>query len=329
MSAAVDLGPPDPLDENKVDPRSQLILHSGPFSGDFNGVAWNAQGYFMSTVIGQTRKRHQLSQYLKARDFALLSEAHCATGGIQGHRDIPGTKSWWSCGGAARAGVGIVVKDSFLKQFGQSEPVWLEAEPGRLARLRLQGGSGTLDLVAAYFPTGTRKRLHDDTVHDDLHAADPALRQQRQQLVVGIRRLLDPEVALTVLAGDFNFVTCLRDRLNLQNGQYTGDRDAAEQNHWNRLLPQPLLHEWFQDEHTYKSSLASSRIDRVFANSSVADQLDKRLFVVVLPSSALSLHRPLAFGRVTKPKTDNCRRTVEPHHSRGRTLALVDGRRIP
>lgn len=226
---------------------TQQILHEGPYSGDFNGAAWNSRGYFVSTVAGQARKRLQVTRILHTRDFVMLEEAHCTPGGILGHREIPGTRSWWSCGTAARAGVGIILKEAFLQQFSLAEPDWLELEPGRLARLRLRGGAGVLDLFVAYFPTGTRKRLHGDSGEEDLHEADPALRQQRQQLVVRIRRVLEPAVALAVLAGDFNFVTDAHDRINLYTGLHTGDRDGTEQAHWSRTIPQHMLHEWYQE----------------------------------------------------------------------------------
>jgi len=224
------------------------VIHEGPYSDDFSGVCWNSQGYFMAKVAGQARKKLAVGKLIQGRDFAMLTEAHCTPGTILSYRDISGTRSWWSCGEAARAGVGIILQETFLRKFCLAEPEWLEVEAGRLARLRLKGPCGVLDLLVAYLPTGTRRRLRprgDPHQEEKEEEIDPTLSKQRQQLVTKIRSILDPSVSLSVLAGDFNFASDHHDRYNRNTGTFTGDKDATEQAHWTRVLPQTVLHEWY------------------------------------------------------------------------------------
>ena len=65
-----------------------------------------------------------------------------------------------------------------------------------------------------------------------------------------------------------------------------------------QLLPQERLHELYQPQHTYADAAATSRIDRVYTNQHVVEQLDRHIFVAPLEFTRLSQHRPLAFGRV-------------------------------
>ena len=66
----------------------------GQYTGDFHGVCWNAQGYFMSRTATHARKRWAAARLMRSRDFLMLSETHATTGGIQAYNDIPGTSSW-------------------------------------------------------------------------------------------------------------------------------------------------------------------------------------------------------------------------------------------
>ena len=115
--------------------------------GEYHGALWNAQGYFMARAAAQTRKRRQATLLTARRDFLLLSETHSTRGGELAYVDIRGTRSWWSAGTAARAGVGVIVKESFLERFNSAVPQWLVLEPGRLAALRLVGEQGSLDIL--------------------------------------------------------------------------------------------------------------------------------------------------------------------------------------
>ena len=116
----------------------------------------------MAKVAGHAAKRHAAQRLLLRRDFLILSETHVTEGSRLACTNLPGTASWWSCGTAARAGVGIVVKKTFLDKFGLQEPRWVEHEPGRLASLHLIGAEGALDITACYMPTGVARSLHSE-----------------------------------------------------------------------------------------------------------------------------------------------------------------------
>ena len=72
---------PDPITDNHAN-------IAGHFTGDYHGVSWNAQGYFMARTSGQARKKLAVSRMLASRDFVLISEAHATAGGIQTYVDI-------------------------------------------------------------------------------------------------------------------------------------------------------------------------------------------------------------------------------------------------
>ncbi len=207
----------------------------------------------------------------------------------------------------ARAGVGIVVKKAFLQKFQAQEPVWTEHEPGRMASLQLVGAEGALDIAACYMPTGVARPLRaedDRSCPSTPHLPEPplaVLRAQREALCRRLPALLRPGRALAIVAGDFNFVTTTRDRWNKASGEYTGGSDTAEAAHWRRMLPQSALYELFQPEPTHEGPLSLAKLDRVYVNQHIADQLDKRIFSSALPWTGLSQHRPLAFGRQTRP----------------------------
>jgi exonuclease III len=275
--------------------------------GDYEGAAWNAQGYFMAKVAGHAAKRHYAQRLLLRRDFLVLSETHVTEGTKRAYTDLPGTVSWWSSGTAARAGVGIILKKTFLAKFSSQLPLWTEMEPGRLASLQLAGPDGALDIVACYMPTGVARTLRSEaelacpsTPHHP-EAPPEMLRAQREALCRRLPAALRPGRALAILAGDFNFVTSVQDRWNKSSGEFTGGNDLAEAAHWRRVLPQALLYELYQPEPTHEGPRSLAKLDRVFTNQSIADQLDKRVFATALPWTELSQHRPLAFGRQTRP----------------------------
>ena len=277
--------PPDPQRASTLAALSQTSAADipGPYVGDYEGAAWNAQGFFMAGAAGHASKRWCAQRLLRQRDFLIITEAHVTEGARLGFTDLPGTTSWWSPGTAARAGVGIVVKHSFLHRFRLASPEWLEVEPGRLAVLRLCGASGGLDLIACYMPTGVARALRpgDATSSPSTpHAPDAppaALRAQQEALCRRIPPLLRPDSAMAILAGDFNFVTTADGRWSKATGAHTGSSDSQEAAHWKCALPPSSLYELHQPEPTHEGPVSFARLDRVYTNQPVADQLDKRV----------------------------------------------------
>ena len=261
----------------------------------------------MAKTAAHAEKRRWARRLLRRRDFIVLSEAHVTKGAKLAYTDLPGTSSFWSCGTAARAGVGVIVQKSFLAKFELRPPEWLEPAPGRLATLRLSGVSGNLDIIACYLPTGVARALHPDDdracprTPSEPHVLPAALRSQREALCRRIPTLLRPTQALTILAGDFNFVMTDADRWSKATGEYTGGSDSAEAAHWRRIVPLSSAYELHQPEPTHEGPISLAKLDRVYINQPVADQLDKRIYCTAMPWTGVSQHRPLAFGRQSHP----------------------------
>ncbi len=132
-------------------------IHGGPLSGAYRGATWDTQGLFAARASTQMLKMLAVRRLFQHHDFVMLTETHSNGGGLLGYYPPTGAAALWSSGTAARAGVDILLKDGFVKQFACQPTAWEESSPGRLARLRLSGSQGRLDLVVGYFPTGARR----------------------------------------------------------------------------------------------------------------------------------------------------------------------------
>ena len=119
------------------------------------GRSWNAQAVFARAPQRHRRKKLHSLGLLSAADFVAVQEAHSTEGVAKTLRLPRGVRAWWSHGSAAVGGVGLLIKSSFLSKFKdvQDEDL-VEAVPGRAAILRLDGPSGSLDIITVYMPTG-------------------------------------------------------------------------------------------------------------------------------------------------------------------------------
>ena len=112
--------------------------------------------------------------------------------------------------------------------------------------LRLNGPSGALDIVTVYLDTG------DATTR----------RTAEMRIIAGVFRL--KEQALTLLLGDFNFVTNDRERWNKRQSQWSGAGDRDDQEEIQRILAEPHdLHELFQPHLACDMGTARSKLDRI------------------------------------------------------------------
>ena len=69
--------------------------------------------------------------------------------------------------------------------------------------------------------------------------------------------------ALTVMSGDFNWVTCKEDRWAKDTGRFTGDSDATDEAHFDEVIARKFgMIELHQQLATCDSSAARSRLDR-------------------------------------------------------------------
>ena len=161
---------------------------------------------------------------------------------------------------------------------------WEEVEQGRVCVLRLRGPSGALDIFVIYHHTGNSVEA----------------KQARE----GARALLASRIrpqreALSVLMGDFNYVPDKRDRFSKEAGNGPCDHEVLEEDRFCRVIGNPFgFSELHQEEFTHDSALGRSRLDRVYTNHFITDQLDRRIGCVALSWVPwLSAHRPVAFFR--------------------------------
>ena len=262
-----------------------------PFLLDFHGAWWNTQALFASDPILQHNKHSRSWNILDKVDFMGMAETHSTEGHIKASSLPQKTTFFWSHGRSRhQAGVALAVKTQFLKNFNPvKEKDWEEIEPGRMARLSLRGPKGGLDLYAIYFPTGTL-------------AEEQTL---KKVLTLRLQKEMRPQLkVLSILMGDFNFVMKNEDRLCLRTMEHTGRHDKPTADRFNQLLEEHKLHELEQPIYTHTNTTAHSRIDRIYSNHHVADQLDRTFAISALARTNLSTHRPITFSRKTKPKNN-------------------------
>ena len=256
---------------------------------------------------------------MRKRDFLGITESHGTKGSLKALRNPDGTRSWWSAGTSSRAGVGIIVSKTFLQQFPLSnweddDGPWEVIAPGRLAVLRLRGPDGNLDLWVAYMPTGTPRVDGLGPASSSLDN-DRDIRRQRYDIREAWKNHLSPRSeTLSVIMGDFNTVTRAVDRWGGSEASWNGSRDKVEEDHWRTTIADPFgLYELSQDSMTfqYPDHSGQSRLDRIYVNQDVTDQLDRRVGCASLEWTLnLSNHRALAFSREILPVKPPEERTI-------------------
>ena len=275
----------------------------GQFTGDFSVAAWNSQALFAADQYKHEAKSAYVHKLMRKADVGLISEAHGTEDGNSTWRTPPNTSAWWSEGPTpGHAGVGIVIRNSFLELF-DPDPKFVHIWRGRAAKLCLRGPRGALDILVVYFHTGANDKL---TEHDlqgvpsrskDSIKAFPHLRSLLRERLA--QNVVDQNDALTVIGGDFNYVTSTQDRTSLSSAEESGRRDSSEEAHFQSILATKFgFHEMFQGEPTHASSNSRARLDRIYTNQHVAEQLDRHLRVSALEwRSDLSHHRAVFFSR--------------------------------
>ena len=275
-----------------ADTQPQLPEAAMPFYDDFSGTWWNAQALFASDPTLQTNKHRHAWSLLAKVDFAGFAETHSTLGHTTA-ASLPNTSRFFWSHGLTRwqAGVGLAVKHSFLHKFNPiDDRSWQEITPGRAAKLALRGPNGALDLYVCYLPTGTQA---------DVLA-------QKTQIINSLRDNLAPhDQVLSILMGDWNFVMETEDRLCLHTMDYTGRSDKPLARHFQSMLDTYELHEIEQPAYTHENSTAHSRIDRIYMNHHVSDQLDRQFSASTLPRTNLSTHKPITFARKSKQADTN------------------------
>ena len=132
----------------------------------------------------------------------------------------------------------------------------------------------------------------------------PSFKELRNALRCRLaQKISNKEEVLTILGGDFNYVTDASDRRCTSSATSSGGRDGREETHWGRAIEVPHgLHELHQPEMTYSSPNARSRLDRIYCNQSTVENFDRKMVCAALEwHRELSRHRAISFRR-TLPK---------------------------
>jgi hypothetical protein len=195
-----------------------------------------------------------------------------------------GLRPFWAHGTTSQAGIGLIIKEEFLNKFNPvTDTSWEYIETGRAAVLRLRGPSGALDIFVIYLATG-----------------DSGGKMQRAETLRKVAAAMRPrEEVLSLIVGDFNFVASARDRFNKQQATWTGQCDEDEQELFSTLIEKEHdMYELEQEHCTHENAFARSRLDRVYTNQHLSEQLDRHSSCAVLDwVSGLSAHRPISFSR--------------------------------
>ena len=184
-----------------------------------------------------------------------------------------------------KGGISLLVKYDFLKRFYEVDVKrdWCIIIPGRLARLALYSGKGTIHIYVCYFdPTSTGAQ------------------------VACIRRLaetLDDKV-LAVIVGDFNFVESAYDRYVKSSASWSLGDDKPVAEAWSRLITPRGVSEWSQPYTTFENGLVCSRIDRIYSNLHAGNNLVGHISCFIMDGMLeLSDHKPILCSFRHRTKT--------------------------
>ncbi|CAK0812881.1 unnamed protein product, partial [Prorocentrum cordatum] len=279
--------------------------------GDVTVTTWNAQALFASNPQRHAVKASYVHHLMVKTDVLLVTESHGTEAGNDAWRPPSGCSAWWSQGPTAgHSGVGFVIEDEFLRNFDQPprlHHIWR----GRAAKLCLRGASGTLDLIVDYFPSGSQANPPDT----DLAGIParfraglnnfPAMRAYMRQLLAN--NVKARSQCLTVLGGDFNYVTDDADRVSLDTALASGRRGGREvANFQSTVAVRHGLFEMYQGDFTHSSATARSRLDRIYFNHDVDGQLDRRIVATSLEwCQNLSHHSAVRVARLSPVREDD------------------------
>ena len=299
-----------PADVTAFGPRATRF----PYIGDVRGATWNSQAMFARKRQRHDAKAAHVRRLLQDRDFLAITDTHGLEGGTAAWSCPADCRAWWSPGTTRRAGVGVVVKRSFLELFGAVEPGWHHIVPGRSAVLQLRGSAGAMDIHVVYFATGVDGMVvpRGAVIPEGV---DDAARQQRCRMMGDLAAAIAPaREVLSIVLGDFNWVVQKEDRIHRTTANFSGEADRREEQRAQETLWRPSgLYEIQQDEMTHENAKVWSRIDRVYWNADVSSQLDRALECGVLEwVPALSAHRLLVFARRTPERVRPESRPVRP-----------------
>ena len=267
-------------------PHDNTTRHTIPFKGNYKGCSCNLEALMAVRTSRQTAKCNMLKRLMATHDYGTFQETHGTLGKEEAFSIPQGLVGFWSHLSAQKAGVGIILKQSFLDKFATVQKGdFQELEPGRVARLRLRGPEGHLDIWTIYLTTG------EGTTAD--------LRARNHSHSIIRANLAPRDRVLSLLSGDWNYVVSNQDRWSCASKQWSGHSDHNESTTVTDEVFTPAgLHELYQEGHTYFSSIATSRLDRIYSNHHQSEQLDHKFGCSTLPRDPnATSHVPISFFR--------------------------------
>ena len=111
------------------------------------------------------------------------------------------------------------------------------------------------------------------------------------------------------MIGDFNYAAHRCDSFNKDDSFQQRAQGPSDEDHFCKLLRDPFgFCELAQEEYTHDSAIGRSRLDRVYSNHHLTDQLDRCMGCAALTwVPGLSAHRPVAFFRRGRSKDNSDR----------------------
>ena len=105
------------------------------------------------------------------------------------------------------------------------------------------------------------------------------------------------------MAGDFNHVARPRDRFHADSAGWTDHADTAEEAEFMRLVADPIgLYEVEQPAPTHANAHGRSRLDRVYWNAHLVEQLDRHVRCGVMEwIPHISAHRVVFYPARLRP----------------------------
>ena len=239
-----------------------------PYSGDWSASSWNGQGLLASEAMKQHSKMRRARELSRAHDITGLQETHGRTGKMEAVRAIPGTRMFWSNGAEGEAGVGLWIKQAFIDRVCGPGNVgeFIEVEKGRGAIWRGGGKDGKFQISVVYLHTGN----------------SVGTRERQRTLQKVMDEMAKYGTAMSILLGDFNFVTNLEDRMGGEEKKFTGGSDNAEAKQWQEMLKKMNMEELEQHQYTYRFEETRSRIDWIYTIIRPFEKLDRDIGCVAL-----------------------------------------------
>ena len=165
-------------------------------------------------TVRQTAKRDYLLKVLFSHDFGIVVETHGTRGKSLAFSLATEYEAHWSNFSASRAGIGIILKKSFLDRFEPFVEVDIqEIEEGSLARLTLRGRDGNLDIWAVYLTTGEGP------------SQDVQARTHSRSLLT--EHMAPNDSTLSIVAGDWNYLVHSQDRWCCNRKSWSGKKDKV------------------------------------------------------------------------------------------------------